>query len=158
MFLSNAQTIKGFDMKKILPIIFSLLALQNAFAQGQAEPTACPGISAIASVGVDTPFNANGSWNVGKQSNNYGTPQSWSFIALTGLDADEVSSAKATEFANDNLSTYQSVEGPLDFGDEGAPEWWCFYRPQGSSNYGVAITPVQQLPDQAERARKYFAK
>ena len=145
-------------MKKLLPIIISLLALQNTFALNQNEPTTCPSVSSLASVGVDSPFRADGSWNVSKQSNNYGTPQLWTFVFMTGLDVDDVTSEQATVQANANISKLMFPEGPVDLGDDGIAEWWCAYRSENGSYDGVALTPPKQLPDQMSIVKKYLTK
>jgi hypothetical protein len=146
-------------MKKLLPIILSLLALQSAYALNQQQPAACPDASAVAGIGLTTPTLHRGDkgdfWVVSGE-NNYGTPQTWSYYFLTDMGAD-TSPEQAVAQANLLIPTYNRTTGPTSYqGDDG---WACFYASESDQdfiNMGIAATPPEQMPESFTSMRHAF--
>lgn len=121
-------------------LLLGLVLSQTAFAGMPPKPASCPSASAIQAVGVnayeagDTP----GTWIVGVQANNYGTPNNWTFAVL---NIPAPSGEAAMKIAKAELSTIGANTPP-----EASPIglWICLYQVKGGY-WTAALTPVNML-------------
>jgi hypothetical protein len=141
---------KDFKMKrKFTMIVLASLFAQTSFASAvfQAKPESCPSVSAIQSVGVDVALDGvYGGWAGMHQKNNYGTPETWSFLVVVGQANDQIDALK---IANGAIKQLTLSEGPIQK-DDGSDNWACLYVDNLENKYvGFAATPaVDSMPEQ----------
>jgi hypothetical protein len=134
-------------MKNKIALLTAIMTLSlniTAIAK-PPKPAACPEVSNIASVGVDTLEPSSdfpNAWNVYNTNNKYNTQENWMLVIMDEVHANSKEQAQNT--VNTALKTLQYEMGPT----ANEVGWACFYTGTAGEEgiTAMTITPPQAIP------------